>query len=133
MPKFHSAYRQFHSTETAVNKLVNDLLLAADQGHVSALCLLDITAAFDTVDHSLLLTRLQKCFGVQGCSLEWFSSYLLGRSYCVVVHGVSSKVTYTIRSVPQGSVLGPVLFILYVADLAYLHRRRIQHLSSCVR
>ena len=118
MPKFQSAYRQFHSTETAVNKLVNDLLLAADQGQVSALCLLDLTAAFDTVDHSLLLTRLQKCFGVEGSCLEWFSSYLSGRSYCVVVDGVSSKVTYIICSVPQGSVLGPVLFILYVADLA---------------
>jgi len=84
---------------------------------VSALCLLDFTAAFDTVDHSLLLIRLQKCFGVEGSCLEWFSSYLSGRSYCVVVDGVSSKVTYIICSVSQGSVLGLVLFILYVADL----------------
>ena len=118
MPKFQSAYRQFHSTETAVNKILNDLLLAADQGQVSALCLLDLTAAFDTVDHSLLLTRLQRCFGVEGCCLDWFSSYLSGRSYCVVVDGVSSKVIYIICSVPQGSVLGPVLFVLYVADLS---------------
>ena len=118
MPMFQSAYRQFHSTETAVNKILNDLLLAADQGQVSALCLLDLTAAFDTVDHSLLLTRLQRCFGVECHCLEWFSSYLSGRSYRVVVNGVSSKVIYIICSVPQGSVLGPVLFILYVADLA---------------
>jgi len=95
------SYRQFHSTETAVNELITDLLLAADQGQVSALCLLDLTAAFDTVDHSLLLTRLQKCFGVEGCCLEWFSSYLSGRSYCGVVDGVSSKVIYIICSVPQ--------------------------------
>ena len=131
MPKFQSAYRQFHSTETAVNKLVNDLLLAADQGQVSALCLLDLTAAFDTVDHSLLLTRLQKCFGVEGSCLEWFSSYLSGRSYCVVVDGVSSKVIYIICSVPQGSVLGPVLFILYVADSADIVAEH--NMSPCVR
>ena len=79
---------------------------------------MDPTAAFDIADHSLLLTRLQKCFGVEGSCLEWFSSYLSGRSYCVVVDGVCSKVIYIICSVPQGSVLGPVLFILYVADLA---------------
>ena len=54
MPKFQSAYRQFHSTETALTKIFNDLLLAADQGQVSALCLLVLTSAFDTVDHTLV-------------------------------------------------------------------------------
>ena len=66
MPTFQSAYRQFHSTETALTKIFNDLLLAADQGQVSALCLLDLASAFDTVDHTLLLTRLRRSFGVQG-------------------------------------------------------------------
>ena len=99
-------------------ELLNDLLLAADQGHLSALCLLDLTAAFDAGNHSLLLTRVQKCFGVDGCSLKWFASCLSGRSYSVVTNGVSSKVIYSLCSVPQGSVLGQVLFILYMADLA---------------
>ena len=100
-----------------LNKLLKDLL-AADQGQVSTLCLLDLTAAFDTIDQSFLLTRLQKCFGVDGCCPKWFTSYLSGRSYWVVADGVSSKVIYILCSVPQGSVLGPVLFILYMADLA---------------
>ena len=82
---------------------------------------MDLTAAFDTVDHSLLLTRLQKYFGVEGCCLEWFASYLSGRSYCMVVDGVSSKVIYIICLVRSCSVLGPcspLRPVLYVADLA---------------
>ena len=118
MPKFQSAYRQFHSTETALIKIFNDLLLAADQGQVSALRLLDLTSALDTVDHTLLLTRLERSFGVQGGCLTWFTSYLSGRSYCVVIDSVASHVTHIMCSVPHSSVLGPLLFILYIADLA---------------
>jgi len=66
MPGGQSAYRKFHSTKTAVAKVYNDLLLAADSGEVAALCLLDLTAAFDTVDHELLLLRLERQFGLCG-------------------------------------------------------------------
>jgi len=114
MPKFQSAYRQFHRTETALIKIFNDLR----RGQVSALCLLDLTSAFDTVDHALLLTLLQRSFGVEGGCLVWFTSYLSGRSYCVVINGVASHVIHVTCSVPQGSVLGPLLFIMYMADLA---------------
>ena len=76
MPKTQSAYHPFHSTETALSKVYNDLLLAADGGQVSALCLLDLTAAFDTVDHDLLLSRLERQFGLRGVVLLWFRSYL---------------------------------------------------------
>jgi len=68
--------RQFNSTETAVLKVYNDLLLAADSGQVSALCLLDLTAAFDTVDHDLLVLCLERQFGLRGVILQRFSSYL---------------------------------------------------------
>ena len=61
---------QYHSTETAVTKVYNDLLLAADQGDVTALCLLDVTAAFDTVDHDLLMLRLERQFGLRGVVLH---------------------------------------------------------------
>ena len=70
MPSTQSAYRQFHSTETAIMKVYNDLLFAADNGQVSALCLLDLTAAFDTVDHDLLMLRLERQFGLRGVVLQ---------------------------------------------------------------
>ena len=69
MPKTQSTYRKYHSTKTAVTRVYNDLLLAADRGQVSALCLLDLTAAFDTVDHQLLLLRLERQFGLRGTAL----------------------------------------------------------------
>ena len=75
MPVPQSAYRRDHSTETAVLKVQNDLMLAAD-GQLSALCLLDLTAAFNTVDHELLLLRLERQFGLRGAVLQWFRSYL---------------------------------------------------------
>jgi len=117
MPPTQFAYWKFHSTETAVSKVYNDLLLAADEGQVSALCLLDLTAAFDTVDHELLLLRLERQFGLRGTVLQWFRSYLSGRSIRVLYGGSMSSIVYILCSVPQGSVLGPRLFILYSADL----------------
>ena len=81
MPVTQSAYRQYHSTETAVTKVYNDPLLAADEGDVSALCLLDLTAAFDTVDHELLTLRLERQFGLRGVVLQWFSLYLSDRTF----------------------------------------------------
>ena len=77
---FQSAYRMFHSTETTLLSIHNDLILAMDRGEVTSLILLDLSAAFDTVDHSILLHRLQHWFGLHGTSLDWFSSYLTSRS-----------------------------------------------------
>jgi hypothetical protein len=130
MPKHQSAYRKFHSTETALTKVYNDLLLAADQEQVSALCLLDLTAAFDTVDHELLLLYLERRFGVRGQALSWFKSYLTGRTYYVVFGGGTSSVVYVICSVPQGSVLGPLFFLLYTESLADLVSRHDVRLHS---
>ena len=87
IPKDQSVYRSGHSTETALLKIINDLL-SADRGEATVLCLLDLSAAFDTVDHQLLLTRLQDRFGVVGKAYDWFQSYLHGRSYSVT-HGSS--------------------------------------------
>ena len=78
-----SAYRKFHNTETALVKITNDLLLSADERKVSVLALLDLSAAFDTIDHSLLIQRLELDFGLKGNVLNWFRTYLEDRTQCV--------------------------------------------------
>jgi len=117
MPKMQSVYRQYHSTETVVTKVYNDLLMAADNGQVSALCLLDLSAAFDTGDHDLMMRRLERQYGLRSVVLQWFSSYLSGRTFQVVYEDSTSPTVYIPCSIPQGSVLGPRLFMQYMADL----------------
>jgi len=98
-------------------KVYNDLLSAADNGQLSALCLLDLTAAFDTVDHELLLLRLERQFGLRDSILQWFRSYLGDRSFRVVHGAGTSAVVFIVCSVPQRSVLGPLLGQLSLASL----------------
>ena len=111
-----SAYRTNHSIETALLKVENDILSAMDQGRLVALVLLDLSAAFDTVDHCLLIKRLQQ-LGLNGTVLQWFASYLLDRSQSVQIHDKCSAPSNLQYGVPQGSVLGPVLFSLYTCSL----------------
>ena len=114
---FQSAYRMFHSTETTLLGIHNDLILAMDRGEVTSLILLDLSAAFDTVDHSILLHRLQHWFGLHGTSRDWFSSYLTSRSQAVSIQNSTSSFSNLFCGVPQGSVLGPLLFTLYTTPL----------------
>ena len=114
---FQSAYRIFHSTETTLLKIHNDLILAMDRGEVTSLILLDLSAAFDTVDHSILLTHLRNWFGLDGLSLDWFSSYLSLRSQAVSINDSISAFSTLSCGVPQGSVLGPLFFTLYTTPL----------------
>ena len=93
-------------------------LLAPDASQISALCLLDLTAAFDTVDHQLLLLQLERQFGLRGIVLAWFRSYLSGRTFLYMFSGCTSFIVYIVCSVRQGSVPGPLLFTVYIADLA---------------
>ena len=74
-----SAYKEFHSTETAILKVHNDVTLCIDKGQVTALTLLDLSAAVDTIDHSILIERLSLWYGITGTALNWFLSYLTGR------------------------------------------------------
>ena len=114
---FQSAYRIFHSTETTRLKIHNDLILAMDRGEVTSLILLDLSAAFDTVDHSILLTRLQNWFGLDGLSLNWFTSYPSSRSQAVSINDSISAFSTLSCGVPQGSLLDPLLFTLYTTSL----------------
>ena len=107
----------FHSTETTFLGIHNDLILAMDRGEVTSLILLDLSAAFDTVDHSILLHRLQHWFGLHGTSLDWFSFYLTSRSQAVSIQNSTSSFSNLSCGVPQGSVLGPLLFTFYTTPL----------------
>ena len=140
-PLYQSAYRLNHSTETAVLHVLSEILTAADRGDFSAIVLLDLSAAFDTVDHEVLLKRLDLSYGVTGCALKWFRSYLCGRTQ-YVRHGLTkSSIVRLLCGVPQGSVLGPILFVLYTADLvrlieehglqAHLYADDIQVIGTC--
>ena len=110
---FQSACRKCHSTEIALLRVVNDLL----QCHVSVLSLLDLSAAFDSIDHDILIKRLHTTFGCSGTVLDWFASYLSFRTQSVFVGHASAPSALTC-GVPQGSVLGPLLFTLYTQSLS---------------
>ena len=113
-----SAYRKYHSTETAVLSVLEGLLTKSDQKLVSVLALLDLSAAFDTLDHAILLRRLESSFGITGVPLSWFESYLSDRTQSVVFDGLMSTPIPLFFGVPQGSVLRPVLFTLYSQPLS---------------
>ncbi|KAK6174094.1 hypothetical protein SNE40_017434 [Patella caerulea] len=121
--KFQSAYKAFHSTETALLRVHNDILTNIDNKQSTVLILLDLSAAFDTIDQSLLINRLALRFGIQGIALKWFRSYLSGRTQSVKINECRSSSTLLKYGVPQGSVLGPVLFTLYTAPIGDIIRR----------
>ena len=106
------------STETALVKIHNDSLSAMDEGKVMVLTLLDLSAAFDTTDHSMLLGRLEDWVGVTGRAHNWLRSYLTGRSQQVKLGECLSRKVNLPFGVPQGSVLGPLLFTFYTTPLS---------------
>ena len=115
-----SAYIKSHSTETVLLSLHDHLIKRISQQELTGICLLDLSAAFDTIDHSTLLHRLKTWFGFDGTALSWLSSYLSSRSFAVSAHGSLSPTFSSSHGVPQGSVLGPLLFILYTTPLSAL-------------
>ena len=116
-PVQQSAYRPWHSTETAVLSVHNALVRAIDNNQVSVLVLLDLSAAFDTVDHEILLSVLANRFGLSCAALAWFQSYLSDRTQ-LFVHAGNETASYPVDcSVPQGSVLGPLSFVAYTEDI----------------
>ena len=117
-PVLQSAYRKlYHCTEIAPLKVHNDILMNMDSQRLTLLVLLDQSAAFDTVDHDVLLNRLSTSFGVRGSALHWFPSYLSNRSQSVSFDQKLSENFQFAWSVPQGSCLGPLLFMSYASKL----------------
>ena len=112
-----SAYKPGHSTETALLSIKNEVHLSLARGEPTALFLLDLSAAFDTIDHSILLSYLKSWFGLGGTVLKWFASYLGDRCQVVKIGSTLSELSKLIYGVPQGSVLGPLLFSLYTTPL----------------
>ena len=120
-----SAYKPLHSTETALLKVKNDILMSMNQQHVTLLVLLDLSAAFDTIHHDKLIQRLESDCGVTGIALAWFRSYLSDRFQRVSVNGGLSKKFSLCQGVPQGSCLGPLLFTIYTRKLFDIVERHL--------
>ena len=117
-----SAYKTGHSTETALTKVFDDICKSLNDNRAVYMAMLDLSAAFDTVDHRILLQRLDSLLGIRGCALEWFVSYLSDRYMQVVVANAKSEPVLLDCSVPQGSQLGPKLYNDYTLPLGVLVR-----------
>ena len=130
LSKYQSGFRKFHSTVTSMLRNSNDWLLNMDRGNYNGVVFFDIKKAFDTVDHEILLCKLNK-YGISGVELSWFKSYLSDRKQSCFLNGESSSFTFVECGIPQGSCLGPLLFIIYINDLPNtLKTSRLQFLQT---
>ena len=111
-----SGFRSLHSTVTALLEVTNDWAYNIDKGSVNAVVFLDLKKAFDTVDHHILLSKLYE-YGVRGTSYHWFRSYLDNRKQKCFVNGSLSNSQSLTCGIPQGTILGPLLFLIYINDL----------------
>ena len=132
MEPLQSAYRSHRSTETALLKVKTDILKVIDNQEVMCLVLLDLSAVFDTVDHKILLERLENYFGITAIALRWIESYLTNQSQRVVIGdmnttGAKSDSISLKFGVPQGSVLGPILFTLYTSPLGQICSNKVHY------
>ena len=128
--KYQFGFRQRHSTQQAFITLVEKITSSLDDGDLVIGVFLDFKKAFDTVGHRILLRKLY-AYGIRGNILKWFESYLTDRSQYVAYYGEESKVVPIICGVPQGSILGPLLFIIYMNDICNVsHLCTILYCSS---
>ena len=117
MPDYQSAYQANYSCETLLLRVLNDILWVMEHKWVTAMIIMDLSAAFNTVDHNILLEVLNKKFGIEGTPLQWFSSYLRLRSYKVNIslnYSIEKQLQF---SAPQGSCAGPTAYLVYVSTM----------------
>lgn len=119
-----SPYRESHSTETVLCKIYNDITLSLDRNECVMFISLDLSVAFNTIDHQILLARLAQRFGITSRCFHWIKSYLEGRKLRVAIDGTLSDSKVLHFGVPQGSVLGPKLFTIYLVPLGDIARSR---------
>ena len=115
-PEMQSSYRKGHSTQTALIRVVNDRLMKMNSEEVTLLVMLDVSAAFDTVNHDLLITCLHEELGIADLALRWFESYLHNKVQKIGIQGSISDPFDSCWGVPQGSCLGPILLIMICAS-----------------
>ena len=113
---YQSGFRSLQSTSTCLTDIKNTLLQNIDKGQITGLVFLDLTKAFDTLDHSVLLDKLAS-LGFSKASVQWFKAYLTDRTQSVVVNGSTSDPQSISFGDPQGSLIGPLLFIIYINDV----------------
>ena len=111
-----SGFRSLHSTVTVLLEATDNWAFNIDRGNVNAVVFLDLKKAFDTVDHDILLSKMN-LYGIQGIALDWFRSYLTNRTLRCLVNGSLSRICSHKCRVPKGTILGPLLFLIYINDL----------------
>ena len=125
-----SAYRRHHSTETALLKISNDIFEAVNSGNTTVLVALDLSAAFDTIDHSVLINRREYTLGLGGLALEWVKSYLGGQTSFVKIGGERSATTGVVTGVPQGPSLDQYFFHFMFRHSAILSPSRASNSTN---